>query len=482
MKIGLVHPNCDSVHKKQRQAYGPLERPPETGLAVLSSWIKEYSVNDHEITVFNPNKSIKELARQASQCDLLGMTNWFANHGYCIEISRLAKQINPELKVVFGGPNASMIPKEIFHNNSHVDYVVNRDGEDALLSIADEKPLSLVPNLWFKDSYNNPRFTFQSYTDLSKMPLWNYSNFEDVEKRFSEYLHVQKTGLDPWLTPPLTLFSFRGCLKAIREGICSYCTSSEATGRMLSAQKFWDQIMHLNNNYDAEIFYMADDIFPVSPIRINTLANAKPHEARAKIRAYAYLPYLSKLADSQLTRMAHDLQKIGVFNLFFGAENYDENILKNINKTGISVEETARIMKLFYKEGGIKSTVAFMLGLPGESKQTMEYNKNVLKRLLESGCFERLYISIAAPFKGSFWCKSLESDKKFLADYETATGKNLQFDDAPDYGLLSRLSIKHKTSTNPEELINYFESMIDMALQYMPEYRVGGFLTDFGVN
>lgn len=478
MKIALIQPNLDKKHISQRQAYGSANRPPETGLAALSGWIKEYSAKQHEVIVLNPAKSIKEIANEAAKYDLIGITDWFSNHDNCVELAKKVKSINPNIKIVFGGPNASMIPNEILNNCPCVDYVIYRDGEDALLAIAEGKPIMQAPNTWFRGNDGKIKFTYQSYTELEKMPVWDFSNFQDLEERLSEYLKIQKAGLDPWLVPPLTLFSFRGCMKAIKEGVCYYCTSSEEKGRALPPEKLWKQIMHLNQKYGAEIFYMCDDIFPVTPARVKAIAEAKPPKAKVKIRAYAYLPDLAKLDKAQLEEIARNLKKIGVFNLFFGSENYCPEVLAKVNKRGITAEETIKIIKTLNNVGNIKTTIAIMLGLPGESQESLELNLNVLKKLLESDCIERLYISIGMPLKGTAWCKELEKNADVLTEYAKKTGKNLFGDDSPDYTLLSKLSIKYMTSTNLSEINEYLNKMIDLAKKKMPEYRIGGFLLD----
>ena len=271
MKIALLQPDLSDQYTDQRQAYGPGNRPPETGLAVLACWIRAYG-NKQDVTILDPRKNIEELAKEASRFDLFGMSDWFSNHGTAVEIAHRAKLNNPALKVVLGGPNASLVAQETLTNHRSIDYVISRDGEEALLALAEEKPLDEIPNVWHRDTDGKARFTIPGFTPLDKMPLWDFSSFQNADERLADYLKAQKEGLDPWLVPPLALFSFRGCVKAMKEGVCRYCTSSETKGRAVSAEKLWDQIAHLNEVYGAEIFYMADDIFTISPRRMNDIA------------------------------------------------------------------------------------------------------------------------------------------------------------------------------------------------------------------
>ncbi len=479
MKVALIQPNLDE-HGNQRQAYGSIGRPPETGLAVLDSWANAYSEQDHKTKIFDPNRGIEDIVQEASQYDLLGITNWFSNHKNSVKMAKAVKSINPKTKIVFGGPNASMMPQLILNNHPYIDYVVQRDGEESLVGLIENRNPEEIPNLWYRAD-GKPTFSFPKFTDLKKIPLWDFSRHENNGERLKEYLEAQNSGLDPWIVPPLALFSFRGCMKAIREGVCSYCTSSEEQGRALPPEKLWQQIKHLNQTYGAEIFYMADDIFPVTSRRIKQIAEAKPDDAKARIRAYSYLPDMAELSQADLEDMARDLNWIGVFNLFFGSEHYDSNVLSGMNKRGISVEETARVIKTIYETGKVKTTIAYLLGLPNESRETLETNVQSLEKLINvDGCIERLYLSIGMPLRGTPWFNDLGRDQGVKAEYNEQTGKDLLIDDSPDYGLLSRLSLKFRSSVSPREINEYLDRMADIAKQKMPEYRIGGFMLDIG--
>ena len=208
MKIALIQPNLSENYQNQRQAYGSLNRPPETGLAVLSAYIKEYSKKNPEVEILDPNQNIDLINDQVINSDILGLSDWFSNHDTCMDLAKKVKLKSPDLKIVIGGPNVSMIPKEILANHPYIDYVVSRDGEDALLGLVENKSIKNIPNLWYREN-GKIRFTNQSYTNLKNMPIWNFENFQNLDDRLDEYLSAQKSGLDPWLIPPLTLFSFR---------------------------------------------------------------------------------------------------------------------------------------------------------------------------------------------------------------------------------------------------------------------------------
>ena len=181
-------------------------------------------------------------------------------------------------------------------------------------------------------------------TDLNKIPLWDFRNFGDINERLSDYLLMLKDGnFDPWKVPPISIESFRGCIKSMRkkEGPCKFCYESN-TGKALSPENFWKQIQHLDSSFAPglrKVVYMADDIFTISPKRIIDIAETKPSNLEISIRAYSYLPDLARLSDTVLRKLAENLRHIGVFNLFFGSETYDSLVLNRMNKKGVSVDD-----------------------------------------------------------------------------------------------------------------------------------------------
>jgi len=289
------------------------------------------------------------------------MTDLYTNHNNCLHIADAVKQKNPQVKIILGGPNAAMLGDLVLRNRPVIDYVVGSsrcwDGEDALTGLINETPEAKIPNLWYKKA-GKAIFTYPAWTDLKSMPLWDFADFLDLDVRLAE--HINNQAGDPWQVSPLALFNLRGCIKAIKEGPCTYCTSADCggKGRLLLPDQFWQQVTHLNQLYGAKVFYVADDIFTVSLATMERLARAKPSKDDVKLRAYGFLPDLIKLENKKLKRMATALKKIGVFNLFYGSEHYAPAIVRLANKQPVSIQETVRIMNYLYIESGVKTTIA----------------------------------------------------------------------------------------------------------------------------
>lgn len=477
-RVALLQPNADERYG-HRQGYASTVRPPETGLAVLSTYLRTYG--QHEVVCINPEQSDEELACYAAEFNVVGFTDWFSNHRRVIRIAELVKTRNCKIRIIIGGPNTSGIAQLVLEKYPFIDYVVISDGEDALLGILNELSLSQIPNLWYR-SGNEIKFTFQSFIKLSRLPLWDFSSFDNLGERLAEYHKAvaksREVDFDPWIIPPLAMFSFRGCMKAIKEGVCTYCTSAETVGRALSPTRFWEQLALLRQEYNAGFFYMADDIFPITLRRMEQLAKAKPVSlATPMIRAYGYMPDFIRFNKGQMERMATALRTIGVFNLFFGVESYGLEQITRANKLAVSVEESECVIDSLGK-AGVKTTMAYLIGLPGETKESLSTNLSSLERLLATGYVERIYLSVAMALRGTSMFEEFCCTPSIVEEYGRNTDKELSRDDDPDYTLLQRLGVKHLTSLKPSFVNEWLGKMITSAEQYLPPHCVGGFLLE----
>ncbi len=475
-KIALLQPNADECYG-HRQGYASSIRPPETGLAVLSSYITTKAPS-HEVVCLDPNRTDREIALEASNCDVFGLTDWFSNHKRVIDIAEKTKKLNDRTVIVVGGPNVPGLASLLLQKYPFVDYAVERDGEDTFLGLANGVSIKQLPNLWYRD--NGVQFTKPGFTNLKELPLWNFDCFQALEDRLSEYQQAiaikGSQDFDPWLVPPVTMFSFRGCMKAVKQGVCSYCTSAETRGRALPPDKFWQQIALLENRYGASVLYEADDIFPVSVQRMEQIAQAKPSQVKTpSIRAYAYMPDFIELDESKIKRMIAALKTIGVFNLFFGVESYGIEQITKANKVAVSIEDSDRVIRQL-GEAGIKTTMAYLLGLPGETQQSLQKNINSLEILLGGGFVERVYLSIVMALRGTPLFEQISRHPRINAEYLEQTGKDLATDDYPDYSQLQRLSVRHLTGIAPIEINDWLSRMIITCERYLPAHRVGGFL------
>ncbi|MCX6750580.1 MAG: cobalamin-dependent protein [Candidatus Pacearchaeota archaeon] len=240
VKIDLIYPKLDKDYNGLISGYSIF--PPPSGLEIIASYIQE-KISGSRIKIWDYSLFDKPSINDLSG-EVIGISDWFSNHNNSIKIAQEIKEKNKNCKIVFGGPNASNLNRRILNNHSYIDYVVEGDGEEALLGIINllngKESSSNVPNLWYRNSLGETLFTYHKNVNLNSLPRWNFkhlvkSNLEEYDSRKKDY----NEDLD---RTPIPLSSIRGCLKASKLGKCSYCNIPLRGVRTIKPEKFWNQI------------------------------------------------------------------------------------------------------------------------------------------------------------------------------------------------------------------------------------------------
>ena len=164
-----------------------------------------------------------------------------------------------------------------------------------------------------------------------------------------------------------TMFTSRGCPMR-----CAFCESNEIWGRKVrwvpfdTVKREIDEIVDLG--FTAIQFY--DDIFPLNKERTLRMMEAlgRYHRTQGLIwRCFLRTDVIEKCGGRDYLEQMHEA---GLREVFAGVESASNRIKQNIRK-GTTIEQDTRVMG-WCKELGIRFKAAFILGLPGETMDTME--------------------------------------------------------------------------------------------------------------
>ena len=160
----------------------------------------ELTIKDSVETILNKLKQF-----DLSNYNVIGCSCYLWNIDKYLELVPLLKNINPFVKVVFGGPEVAYDADFFLSNFSYIDYIIESEGEESfheLLEYIDNKrTINEVSNLHYLLN-NNHQFTFPKHPDLNKITLATL-DIPDFQNRI------------------IYLESSRGCPYH-----CSYCTAS----------------------------------------------------------------------------------------------------------------------------------------------------------------------------------------------------------------------------------------------------------------
>jgi len=279
---------------------------------------------------------------------VVGITSTTISYIPATKVAHAVKQADPSVKVVIGGVHVSFTARETLIECPWIDIVVRGEGERALLSIAEGKPLSEIRGISYRENgeiIDNPEGSFLLPEEI---PIPAYDML-DMKK----YSYV-------------VLMCTRGCPYN-----CTFCELPQVHGRNMrcrSYERVSEELeLALSLNPNLEIRY-EDEFMGLFPERTKQILETVKSKRVGQFRA-ATRP--DGLTDEILVK----LKEAGCTNLYIGMESGSDEVLK-FNKRAVTVSNILEIAEMFNKNEMLFHA-GFILGLPGETKQTLEQTLDI---------------------------------------------------------------------------------------------------------
>ncbi len=341
MKILLIYPYFldERIHTYDISV-------PPIGLYYVGAVLKE---NGYDVDILNWHaihsspKIIKETLIRINP-DVIGFSILHANRFGGIEIAGIAKALNPEVKIVFGGVGATFLWRHFLTHFNAIDYIVLGEGEYTFLALVrcfEKKDDTAIKNI------NGIAFRQQTGPYQTK-PADVVQNLDQlpIPATYFQYQHVSFT---------------RGC-----PGNCTFCGSPQFWGHRVRTHSpiyFVDQLECLYHK-GIQSFYFSDDTFTFK--KKHVLAICKEIIARGLNITWVAISRVNTVDDEILGWM----RKAGCTQISYGIESGSEKIRRKFNKR----IQTEQIKKAFdsTRSYGILPRAYFIYGAPGESRETIQ--------------------------------------------------------------------------------------------------------------
>jgi hopanoid biosynthesis associated radical SAM protein HpnJ len=317
-----------------------------------------------------------------------------------VRMAEAIKDSNPHIKIAFVGPHVSVLPEKSLLDAKVIDVACRKEFDYSIVEYAQGKPIEDILGISYRKNggvlHNPDRPTIQ---DLDSLP-----HVTDVYRRD---LDVRRYNVPFLLHPFVALYTSRGC-----PAQCTFClwpqtlsghpwrkrSSDNVAREMAKAKEYWPYVKE---------FFFDDDTF--------NLQKARTVELCAKLKPLG----LTWSCTSRVTTDFETLKAMkeaGCRLLIVGYESGDQQILKNIKK-GATVERARQFTKDCHKLALVVHG-DFILGLPGESRETIKNTINFAKEL----DVETIQVSVAHAYPGTelheFAIKNgfMTSDTKMVDD------------------------------------------------------------------
>ena len=295
------------------------------------------------------------------------------------KLAEAMKAANPRLKICFVGPPVTTEPERALKECPAIDFVVRREFDFATVEYAQGKPLDEILGISYRKNGG------VAHTP-DRPPVDNLDALPDVTDIYQRDLDVKRYSVPFLLWPFVSLYTTRGC-----PAQCTFClwpqtlsghpwrqrSTDRVAAEMARAKQYWPWVKE---------FFFDDDTFNIQKARTIELCR--------KLQPLG----LTWSCTSRVTTDYETLKAMkegGCRLLIVGFESGDPQILKNIKK-GATVERARAFMK-DCKKLGLVVHGDFILGLPGESKETIRKTIDFAKEL---DC-ETIQVSLAHAYPGT---------------------------------------------------------------------------------
>jgi hopanoid biosynthesis associated radical SAM protein HpnJ len=291
------------------------------------------------------------------------------------------KAANPNLKTGLVGAKVAVDPAGSLQASPLIDFVARNEFDFTIKEIAEGRPFSGITGLSYRNAdgvivHNDERAILENMDQLPFVtPV--YKRDLEIKNYFIGYLKH----------PYLSIYTGRGC-----KSRCTFCLWPQTVGghryRTRSVGHVIEEIAWAQKAFpEVKEFFFDDDTFTDDLPRAEAIA-----KELAKLgvtwscNAKANVPYktLKVLRDG------------GLRLLLVGYESGNQKILHNIKK-GMLVDVARRFTKDCH-ELGIKIHGTFIMGLPGETKETIEETIRYATEINP----HTIQVSLAAPYPGTF--------------------------------------------------------------------------------
>lgn len=300
------------------------------------------------------------IEENAHKYDIIMMSPTYATFPRVTALAKRVKTISPKLNVILGGPHISFLIQSEFDflekQCGAFDFLVEGEGEKSVreLVIQIQRGVTVeVPGVTVKIGERLKRgLPAQLISDLDTLeePSWDLFPLE----MHAGYLRV---------------LASRGCVYN-----CTFCdTKKQWPGfRFRSAENVYMELKKNLSLYNIDTFRMVDPTFTAYPKVMELCQLIIDNQLEIFFAAYAHVKTVNR---EKLDR----LHRAGCKALYYGIESGSNLILNGISKNS-NREEIVKAIKMT-KESGIKAAGSFILGLPGDTVETMRQTIDFAKEL-----------------------------------------------------------------------------------------------------
>ncbi|MEO8938591.1 MAG: hopanoid biosynthesis associated radical SAM protein HpnJ [Burkholderiaceae bacterium] len=346
-----------------------------------------------------------DIKHEAFERDLIVLHTSTPSFRQDVHTAELLKALNPSLVIGMIGAKVAVDAHGSLKASKAIDFVARNEFDFTIKDVADGMPLADIKGISYRTPddrivHNADREVIE---DMDSLPFVSpiYKRDLTIEKYFGGYLKH----------PYVSFYTGRGC-----KSRCTFCLWPQTVGghnyRTRSIPHVIEEVKYVQREMPEvkEIFFDDDTLTDNLP-RIEALAvELGKLGVTWSCNAKANVPY----------KTLKILKENGLRLLLVGYESGNQKILHNIKK-GLLVDVARRFTKDCHALG-IVIHGTFILGLPGETEETIE---ETIRYAMEIDPYT-IQVSLAAPYPGTFLFKQATDNGWFDSSNALLTNGGIQ--------------------------------------------------------
>jgi anaerobic magnesium-protoporphyrin IX monomethyl ester cyclase len=310
---------------------------------------------------------------------VLGISSKSQNFASACVVASIAKRLNPDIKVVIGGPHPSSVGKEIMDEPA-IDIAVKGEGEDTIVdmlkAVEEGSSFDKIQGVIYRNNgkivENGPR---EKISDLD----WRIFPHQSAQAALKDYDRYPISAFK-------YIFATRGCPYN-----CFYCGSREIWGRQVrfrSPDNVADEIQELQRK-GIRLIHFSDDTFGVNRSHLRSLCEMILKRCPGLL--WSCETHVNLIDEETVSLM----KTAGCYSIEIGIESGNNEMLQKIRKN-ILIEEGLAACETI-KRFGIEVVTLFMAGFPDETEKSLYDTYNAIKK---ARC-DRVHFSVFTPYPGT---------------------------------------------------------------------------------
>jgi len=422
------------------------------GLLTIGAYLKEHGIEVEYISFPFDYGRFEDLLKNKDYALFTAMTPIYP---YVRPLIQKAKEFNPGITTIFGGYHATALPAQILVEEPALDYVIVGEGEKPTLNlILSSGESDDLPGVISRSNMSKNRFKKFDLLTADEIPNADYSLLPG--DKFEYRFNIQNT---------------RGCPER-----CLYCQNGFFWKKVRTRpiDKIVKELLEIQSIFQPNFeLHITDNIFTLDRKFLNDFKNAY-YDNGVKLNFSCDIK--AEYIDEEVVKL---MDVINVKKAWMGFEDSSDLILVDSGRKN-SFENNTKALKIIKEHSDIKVQGYWMLGLPGTTAESIQYNIDCIKYLLDEGLLEGISSdSLFVPLPGTpmydmatlYGIKILDNDwlnyhrSQFFPVFETEQLSRTDLRDLLIYFEEEVITLQlKKYNMSRKDIIAHYESLLSKVL------------------